>query len=82
VIPDILCNAGGVYVSYLEYTQETQQEQMAEHEVIARLENRMREKYRAVRQMSEERTISMRDAAMLLAVRTVCAAMAARGRQP
>jgi len=82
LIPDILCNAGGVYVSYLEYTQETQQEQMAEHEVVARLENRMREKYRAVRQMSEERKISMRDAAMLLAVRTVCAAMVARGRQP
>ena len=35
VIPDILCNAGGVYVSYLEYTQETQQEQMTEEEVCS-----------------------------------------------
>jgi glutamate dehydrogenase (NAD(P)+) len=82
LIPDILCNAGGVYVSYLEYTQETQQEQMTEPEVVARLESRMREKYCAVRQLSEHRNITMRDAAMLLAVKTVCAAMVARGRQP
>jgi len=81
-IPDILCNAGGVYVSYLEYTQETQQEQMTEQEVCSRLENRMREKFRAVRTAAQERGITMRDAAMMLAVKTVCAAMVARGRQP
>lgn len=82
VIPDILCNAGGVYVSYLEYTQETQQEQMTEAEVVTRLENRMREKFRLVQQAAEERGGGLRDAAMLLAVKTVCMAMSARGRQP
>ncbi len=82
VIPDILCNAGGVYVSYLEYTQETQQEQMVERDVCARLEDRMREKYYAVYQTARSRGVTMRDAAMLLAVKTVCAAMVARGRQP
>ena len=41
VIPDILCNAGGVFVSYLEYTQETQREQMKLTEVEKRLGERM-----------------------------------------
>jgi glutamate dehydrogenase (NAD(P)+) len=82
VIPDILCNAGGVYVSYLEYTQETQQEQMSEQEVCVRLESRMREKFHAVHAAAQERGLTMRDAAMALAVKTVCEAMVARGKQP
>jgi glutamate dehydrogenase/leucine dehydrogenase len=80
VIPDILCNAGGVYVSYLEFTQETQQEQMSEQEVKDRLGRRMTEKFNEVWQLSEERKISLRDAAMYLGVKTVCTALIARGR--
>ena len=38
IIPDILCNAGGVFVSYLEYTQETQREQMTVEQVESRLQ--------------------------------------------
>ncbi|NUQ65612.1 MAG: Glu/Leu/Phe/Val dehydrogenase [Pirellulales bacterium] len=82
VIPDILCNAGGVFVSYLEYTQETQQEQMTESEVRGRLQQRMTEKFHQVRNLSEDRKISMRDAAMLVAVKTVAQALEARGRLP
>ncbi len=82
IIPDILCNAGGVYVSYLEFTQETQQGQMTEREVCSRLADRMKEKYTEVRRISEQRGVTMREAAMSLAVGTVCAAMVARGRQP
>ena len=41
IIPDILCNAGGVFVSYLEYTQETQRDQMTREEVDNRLNQRM-----------------------------------------
>ncbi len=80
VIPDILCNAGGVYVSYLEFTQETQQEQMSEQEVKDRLMRRMTEKFNEVWRLSEERKISLRDAAMFLGVKTVCTALIARGR--
>jgi glutamate dehydrogenase (NAD(P)+) len=80
VIPDILCNAGGVYVSYLEFTQETQQEQMSEQEVKDRLGRRMTEKFHEVWRLSEERKISLRDAAMYLGVKTVCNALIARGR--
>jgi glutamate dehydrogenase (NAD(P)+) len=82
VIPDILCNAGGVFVSYLEYTQETQQEQMTEQEVVSRLAARMREKFALVLNTARERSLPMRDAAMCLAVRSVCAATVARGLLP
>ncbi|MCD4700007.1 MAG: Glu/Leu/Phe/Val dehydrogenase, partial [Phycisphaerae bacterium] len=79
MIPDILCNAGGVFVSYLEFTQETQQEQMTEEEVRSRLRQRMTEKFQQVHELSREREMSMRDAAMYLGVGTVCSAMVARG---
>ena len=82
VIPDILCNAGGVFVSYLEYTQETQQEQMTEVEVRTRLEQRMKDKFALVRQTALERKLPLRQAAMVLAVRNVASALEARGSLP
>ena len=82
VIPDILCNAGGVFVSYLEYAQEAQQEQMTEREVYRRLLTRMTEKFHAVLETAQSRKLLMRDAAMYLALKTVCAALVARGAQP
>ena len=82
VIPDILCNAGGVFVSYLEYTQETQQEQMTETEVRTRLEQRMKDKFALVRQTAQERKLPLRQAAMVLGVRNVAAALEARGSLP
>ena len=82
VVPDILANAGGVFVSYLEYTQETQQEQMTATEVNARLGQRMADRYEQVRAAAGEIKGSLRDAAMFLAVRNVCNAVVARGRLP
>ena len=82
VVPDILCNAGGVFVSYLEYTQETQQEQMTAAEVGTRLEQRMKEKFAQVETTARERKLSLRQAAMLLAVRRVAQALEARGSLP
>lgn len=82
VIPDILCNAGGVFVSYLEYTQETQQEQMTAKQVEVRLRRRMTERFTQVRTLAEARKLSMRDAAMYLAVSTVCTALKAKGYLP
>ncbi len=82
VIPDILCNAGGVFVSYLEYTQETQQEQMTARQVEERLADRMVERFGQVRQLSEQRDLPMRDAAMYIALERVCSALMARGYLP
>jgi glutamate dehydrogenase (NAD(P)+) len=82
VIPDILCNAGGVFVSYLEYTQETQQEQMTRSQVERRLQRRMTDRYAKVASLSQEQSLTMRDSAMLLAVRTVGEALQMRGYLP
>ena len=82
VIPDILCNAGGVFVSYLEYTQETQREQMTLEQVEKRLSERMNEKFNDVYKYSQEKKLSMREAAMDIAVRKVVDAVYARGLLP
>jgi len=82
MIPDILCNAGGVFVSYLEYTQETQQEQMTAEQVETRLHDRMTERFDQLAELSETRQVPMREASMHYGVGRVCAALAARGLLP
>jgi len=82
VIPDILCNAGGVFVSYLEYTQETQREQMTLEQVNDRLHNQMLEKFDEVYNYSKQRNLTMRQAAMDLAVSRVVEATNALGALP
>ena len=82
VIPDILCNAGGVFVSYLEYTQETQHEQMTLAEVEKRLSERMRKRFNGVYDFAKENRITMREAAMDIAVSKVVEAVYARGLLP
>jgi glutamate dehydrogenase (NAD(P)+) len=67
-LPDILCNAGGVFVSYLEYTQETQHEQWTLEEVGGRLERRMGEKFQEVWRHSVDERITLRSAAIEMAI--------------
>jgi glutamate dehydrogenase/leucine dehydrogenase len=82
IIPDILCNAGGVFVSYLEYTQETQREQMTVDVVEKRLRDRMSGKFKEVYDYSVNNKLSMRNAAMDIAVKAVVNAINARGLLP
>jgi len=82
VIPDILCNAGGVFVSYLEYTQETQREQMTLEEVERRLGERMRTRFDEVYSYAAKNRLTMRQAAMDMAVGRVVEAVKARGFLP
>lgn len=82
VIPDILCNAGGVFVSYLEYTQETQREQMTMDMVEERLQQRMNKKFDEVYRYSREKDITMRDAALEISICRVADAIVARGLLP
>ena len=82
VIPDILCNAGGVFVSYLEYTQETQREQMTIAQVEQRLSGQMRQRFSEVYDFAKEKGLTMREAAMDIAVRRVVEGVYARGLLP
>jgi glutamate dehydrogenase (NAD(P)+) len=82
VIPDILCNAGGVFVSYLEYTQETQREQMTRSEVESRLQARMTETFADVLRHAEDNGLRMREAALDIAITRLADGIRARGAHP
>lgn len=82
IIPDILCNAGGVFVSYLEYTQETQRDQMTRDEVEERLNHRMKTTFEQVYERAEKQKETMRHAAMDIAVTRVVDGILSRGLLP
>ena len=82
VVPDILCNAGGVFVSYLEYVQETQRDQMTLESVNQRLKDRIETCYDTVYEESQSFGVSMRSASLRLAISRVAKAMQNRGLLP
>jgi glutamate dehydrogenase (NAD(P)+) len=82
MIPDILCNAGGVFVSYLEYTQEMQREQTSRDQVERRLLERMQNTFDEVYEYEAKKRQGMRCAAMDLAVSRVAEGNIARGFMP
>jgi glutamate dehydrogenase (NAD(P)+) len=82
IIPDILCNAGGVFVSYLEYTQETQRDQSTREEVEQRLNHRMTITFQQVYDRATRNGETMRHAAMDIAVARVVDGILSRGLLP
>ena len=82
VVPDILANAGGVFVSYLEWVQDLQRFFWAEAEVNERLTQGMRRAFAAVAAAATARKVTLRQAAMQLAVTRVVEAMTSRGLYP
>jgi len=79
LIPDFLCNAGGVTVSYIEMVQNSYMYSWQEDEVHQLLDRKMTNAYCSVLNTSQEYGIDMREAAYVLAVQRVVDVMKMRG---
>jgi glutamate dehydrogenase (NAD(P)+) len=79
VIPDFLCNAGGVTTSYFESVQNDMNFYWTKDEVLTRLDTKVTQAFNSVLEMSEGEKVFMRDAAYMVAINKVVKAMELRG---
>jgi glutamate dehydrogenase (NAD(P)+) len=79
VLPDFLCNAGGVTVSYFEMVQNFNMLYWDEAEVFERLKKKMAAAYHSVHNVAEKHKINMRQAAYMVAVKRIADMMILRG---
>jgi glutamate dehydrogenase (NAD(P)+) len=79
MIPDFLCNAGGVTTSYFESVQNDMNFYWTKLEVLQRLDEKMTSAFNDVLQMAEKEKVYMRDAAYMVSIQRVVTAMVMRG---
>ena len=79
VIPDFLCNAGGVTTSYFESVQNDMNFYWTGEEVLQRLDTKMTQAFNSILEVAEGEKVYMRDAAYMVAIGRVVKAMELRG---
>ncbi|KAF3999636.1 Glu/Leu/Phe/Val family dehydrogenase [Glaciimonas immobilis] len=82
IVPDVIANAGGVTVSYFEWVQDFSSFFWTEDEINLRLTRIMREAFTSVWQLAEEKKVSLRTAAFIMACTRVLQAREMRGLYP
>lgn len=82
LVPDILANAGGVTVSYLEWVQNLSRQHWTEEQVNAQLEHKMVAAFNACYDMSKKYNVSMRSGALALSINRVADAIKLLGIWP
>ncbi|MDD1673138.1 MAG: Glu/Leu/Phe/Val dehydrogenase [Methanomicrobiales archaeon] len=79
ILPDFLCNGGGVIVSYFEMVQNMNLYQWDEEKVEEHLKKKLIQAYHNVYSLAQKNTLSLRQAAYTIAVQNVVEAMRLRG---
>ena len=79
LIPDFLCNAGGVTCSYFEQVQCNMNYFWPKEEVLQKLEAAMTKAFQDVYALAQEKNLYMRDAAYVISINRVVNAVKARG---
>jgi glutamate dehydrogenase len=79
MVPDFLCNAGGVTCSYFESVQNDMNFYWTHQEVLDKLDSKMTQAYQSVSEMALKEKVYMRDAAYMVAINRVVKAMELRG---